>query len=207
MLGSAARGKVRLISRETIFEQFHDHDSLTSQTDKRTDEQTDGQLVGAYAWGPAFCWAHCQHAQNRDALHDLPASQSDSTSWKLTLTLTLSTPWMQAYLGTIVCKFGGDPVICLWEGANYTADRHATDTTYQTRLTTSQTHSTQPKAGNLPWQYRALRSIAKLTPGVQNGNIPKLLKIERKYILYGLMFLLVLWLHEMFRCTSRLATR
>ena len=36
-------------------------------------------------------------------------------SWKLTLTLTLSTPWMQAYLGTIVSKFGGDPVICLRE--------------------------------------------------------------------------------------------
>jgi len=45
-------------------------------------------------------------------------------SWELTsqpkrqypadekLTLTLSTPWMQAYLGTIVWKFGGDPVIC-----------------------------------------------------------------------------------------------
>jgi len=31
------------------------------------------------------------------------------------LTLTLSTPWMQAYLGTIVCKFGGDPVVCLRE--------------------------------------------------------------------------------------------
>ena len=38
--------------------------------------------------------------------HDLPASQSDSTQLKLTLTLTLSTPWMQVYLGTVVCKFG-----------------------------------------------------------------------------------------------------
>jgi len=28
------------------------------------------------------------------------------------LTLTLSTHWMQAHLGTIVCKFGGDPAIC-----------------------------------------------------------------------------------------------
>jgi len=28
------------------------------------------------------------------------------------LTLTLSTTWMQAYVGTIVWKFGGDPVIC-----------------------------------------------------------------------------------------------
>jgi len=50
--------------------------------------------------------------------HDLPASQSDSTQLKLTLTLTLSTPWMHGYLGTVVCKFGGYPVICLrarWE--------------------------------------------------------------------------------------------
>ena len=48
--------------------------------------------------------------------HDLPASRSDSTQLKLTL--TLSTHWMQAYLGTIVCKFGGDLVICMrarWE--------------------------------------------------------------------------------------------
>jgi len=52
-------------------------------------------------------------------------------SWKLTLILTLSTPWMQAYLGTIVCKFGGDPVICLREEAiartdidRLTRDRH-----------------------------------------------------------------------------------
>jgi len=35
----------------------------------------------------------------------------------LASTLTLSTPWMQARLGTIVCKFGGDPAICLVEEA------------------------------------------------------------------------------------------
>jgi len=33
----------------------------------------------------------------------------------LILTLTLSTPWMQARPETIVCKFGGDPAICLGE--------------------------------------------------------------------------------------------
>ena len=49
--------------------------------------------------------------------HDLLASQSDSTHLKLTLTLTLSTPWMQGYLGTVVCKFGGDPVIFMREEA------------------------------------------------------------------------------------------
>jgi len=32
-------------------------------------------------------------------------------------TLTLSTPWMQALLGTIVCNFGGNPAICLVEEA------------------------------------------------------------------------------------------
>jgi len=35
--------------------------------------------------------------------------------WPLTLTLTLSTPWMQAYVLTIVCKFGHDRAICLRE--------------------------------------------------------------------------------------------
>ena len=76
-------------------------------------------LVGAYARIPAFSWVYCQ-----------PASHSSSTqlkSWELTsqpkrqypadenLTLILSTPWMQVYLllGTIVCKFGGDPIVCL----------------------------------------------------------------------------------------------
>jgi len=36
-------------------------------------------------------------------------------AYHVTLTLTLSTPWMQAYLVTIVCKFGRDPAICLRE--------------------------------------------------------------------------------------------
>jgi len=35
----------------------------------------------------------------------------------LTLTLTLSTPWMHADLESIVCKFGGDPAIFLREKA------------------------------------------------------------------------------------------
>jgi len=33
----------------------------------------------------------------------------------LTLTLTLSTPWMHADLESILCKFGGDPAICVQE--------------------------------------------------------------------------------------------
>ena len=35
----------------------------------------------------------------------------------MTLTLTLSTPWMQARLGTIVCKFGSDRVTFVVEEA------------------------------------------------------------------------------------------
>ena len=35
------------------------------------------------------------------------------------LTLSSRTPWMQAYLETIMFKFGGDPVICLREEAMY----------------------------------------------------------------------------------------
>jgi len=31
------------------------------------------------------------------------------------LTLTLSTPWMHADLESILCKFGGDPAICVAE--------------------------------------------------------------------------------------------
>jgi len=41
--------------------------------------------------------------------------KSACVMWPLTLTLTLSTPWMVVYLGTIVCKFGHDPFICLRE--------------------------------------------------------------------------------------------
>jgi len=33
------------------------------------------------------------------------------------LDLDLSTPWVQARLGTIMCKFGRDPAICLAEEA------------------------------------------------------------------------------------------
>ena len=47
------------------------------------------ELVGAYARVPAFCWVHCQHAQNGGVLHDLPASQSDSTQLKADLDLDL----------------------------------------------------------------------------------------------------------------------
>ena len=55
----------------------------------------------------------------------LPARRSDfreitkvSVSREaLTLTLTLSTHWMQARLGTIVCKFGGDRVMFVVEEA------------------------------------------------------------------------------------------
>ena len=40
-----------------------------------------------------------------------------NVTFDLTLTLTLSTPWMQAHLGTIVCKFGGDPATSVVEVA------------------------------------------------------------------------------------------
>ena len=40
------------------------------------------------------------------------------------LTLTLSTPWTQTYLETIVFKFGRDPVICLREEAMYSVHVH-----------------------------------------------------------------------------------
>ena len=40
-----------------------------------------------------------------------------------TATLTLSTPWMQARLGTIVCKFGGDRAICPREEAIFVRSR------------------------------------------------------------------------------------
>jgi len=43
--------------------------------------------------------------------------RSARITWPLTSTLTLSTSWMQARLGTIVCKFGGDPAISVVEVA------------------------------------------------------------------------------------------
>jgi len=61
-------------------------------------------LIRSFAWEKKRF--SCQHKSAR-------------ITWPLTL--TLSTPSMQAYLGTIVCKFGGDPAICLRElmvGAN-----------------------------------------------------------------------------------------
>ena len=38
-------------------------------------------------------------------------------TFDLDLDLDLSTPWMQAGLGTIMCKFGSVPAICLREEA------------------------------------------------------------------------------------------
>jgi len=42
---------VKLFSKNSS---LYDHDTLTSQTDG----QTDGQLVGESARGPAFSWVH-----------------------------------------------------------------------------------------------------------------------------------------------------
>jgi len=44
--------------------------------------------------------------------------KSARITWPLTLTLTLSTPWMHAYPETMVCNFGGDTANCLGEEAN-----------------------------------------------------------------------------------------
>jgi len=38
-------------------------------------------------------------------------------SARITWPLTLSISWMHADLESILCKFGGDPAICLWEEA------------------------------------------------------------------------------------------
>jgi len=51
--------------------------------------------------------------------------------WPLTLTLTLSTPWMHAHLETIVCMFGRNRAICLIVDAicakSLQTDRQTTD--------------------------------------------------------------------------------
>jgi len=57
----------------------------------------------------------------------------------MTLTLTLSTPWMQAYLETIVCMFGRDRAICLGEEAICAKVYRQTD-----RLTDRQTTDASP---------------------------------------------------------------
>ena len=59
-------------------------------------------LIRSFAWEKKrFSWQH----------------KSARITWPLTLTLTLtlSTPWTQTYLETIVCKFGRDPLICVRE--------------------------------------------------------------------------------------------
>jgi len=70
MLGFAESNVRKLIIREIIFEEFQ---RVWSQSTNVTDGQTTyhgntalryashGELVGAYARGPAFCWVHCQH--------------------------------------------------------------------------------------------------------------------------------------------------
>ena len=42
---------------------------------------------------------------------------SEKCPYHVTLTVTLSAPWMQALLGTIVCKFGSDPATSVVEVA------------------------------------------------------------------------------------------
>ena len=72
------------------------------------EEMLDCKLDALIRW--SFAWEKkrfsCQHKSAR-------------ITWPLTL--TLNTPWMHADLESIVCKFGGDPAICLrelMEGAN-----------------------------------------------------------------------------------------
>ena len=70
-------------------------------------------------WGEArHC--DCQQCSNcpaRSSMTHFKNPKSARITWPLTLTLTLSTHWMHADLETIVCKFGGDPAICLREEA------------------------------------------------------------------------------------------
>jgi len=70
------------------------------------------------------CFSSCvavNHPTNqtvKDGVAHSKIPKSARITWPLTLTLTLRTPWMQAYLETIiVCKFGRDRAICLREEA------------------------------------------------------------------------------------------
>jgi len=84
--------------------------SANSQTFGDWDAE-ENQLVkgkGNLGW----VWSGCSHLPVRSHLWN---SKCAGTTWPWTL--TLSTPWMQALLGIIACKFGGDPAICLVEEA------------------------------------------------------------------------------------------
>ena len=68
-------------------------------------------------WGPSseslvaiqtFAWEKKRFSWNH---------KSVPITWPLNSTLTLSISWMRALLGTIVCKFGGNPAICWVEEA------------------------------------------------------------------------------------------
>ena len=68
-------------------------------------------IVCKFGRDPVFCLGEeAIFVQRFSCQHKI-----DHITWPLTLTLTLSTPWMQAYLLTIVFKFGGDRPICLRE--------------------------------------------------------------------------------------------
>jgi len=75
--------------------------------------------------------------------------ESARITWPLTL--TLSTPWMQAYLETIVCKFGGDPAICLGEEAIFFRD--------STKVPVSRDLWPWPLTLSTPWVQAYLETI------------------------------------------------
>jgi len=120
------------------------------QTDGRT--RTDGQNSWARTRGAQLSAGYTVNTYSKPPQR-LRFSWQHKSAPALILTLTLSAPWMQAYLGTIVCKFGGDPVIACERAGNYSAGRRGqTDTT----ITTSHISRTQLKAGNWSskrWHY------------------------------------------------------
>jgi len=66
------------------------------------------------------CPYHVTFDLDLDLEHTLDAGRAGNNCvqvWWRSSTLTLSTLWMQSRLGTIVCKFGGDPAICPREEA------------------------------------------------------------------------------------------
>jgi len=124
--------------------------------------------------------------------------ESARITWHLTLTLTLSTPWMQAYLMTIVCKFGRNPAICLGEEAICAKVYRRTDRRTDRRRTPRHCISSfleLAKNGNFRWHRSPLMPPVQRIPtniGMHNSYILRVSALHFRRWQYGSIFIQIL---------------
>jgi len=138
MLGSAASEMVRLISREIIFQEFeptlYDHDTSTSQTDRRTTCHGNTALrVASRGKNRQFCLPHSYSGKN------------------LGCSLGSRSVMLRSAESEMVRLISREIIFQEFEPTLYDHD-----------TSTSQTDGrTDERTDNMPWQYRATRSFAR----------------------------------------------